>query len=48
MTDDAYQKLLDTASKPLLRTAFREALAYRRALRVMGICPDRIAKEAGE
>jgi len=44
MSDDDYQKLLDSASTPLLRKAFREALAYRRALRVMGVCPDKIAR----
>lgn len=48
MNDDAYKKLLDSASTPLLRKVFNGVLAYRRALRVMGICPDKIAKETTE
>jgi hypothetical protein len=37
-----------TAVAPRVREALRAAIAWRQALQVMGIDPDKVAKEAGK
>ena len=48
MTHAALTQLAARASTPALREALRAAIAWRDALQVMGIDPDKVAKEAGK
>ena len=48
MTHADLAQLAARASTPALREALRAAIAWRQALQVMGIDPDKVAKEAGQ
>ena len=42
MTDAEFRTLADKAGTPALRQALAAALAYREAMRVMGVDPEKI------
>jgi hypothetical protein len=48
MTHAALTQLAARAGTPALREALRATQSRREALQVMGIDPDKVAKEAGQ